>query len=108
MTLHQGQFVPFFFEKNELHRFDYDHYNQRWQAKILQKNMQKYFHKKVSICAYLGCSGRNFPPDANCCICGAFMHLECSPKVSMGDTTAYCSTNCIHFDHDDSNDNSKI
>ncbi len=36
------------------------------------------------------------------------MHLECSPKVSVGDTTAYCSTNCIRFDCDSSIDNSKI
>jgi hypothetical protein len=70
--------------------------------------IQKHLQKKVFICAYLGCSGGNFPPDADCCACGASMHLECSPKVSMGDTTAYCSTNCICFDRDASIDNSKI
>ncbi len=110
MTLCQVRFVTFLYRK-KMRCIDLimTMTIKWWQAKILQNiYIQKHIQKKVSICAYLGCKGRIFPPDADCCVCGASVHLECAPKVSTGDTTAYCSTNCIRFDHDSSIDNSKI
>jgi hypothetical protein len=54
------------------------------KQKFSKKNKKEASPEKNSICAYLGCLGRNFLPDADCYVCGASIHLECSPKVSIG------------------------
>jgi hypothetical protein len=81
----------------------------KWgQQRFSQKNLQKHLQKKLPICAYLGCFGRNFPPDADYFVCGASTHLKCSTKISLDDISAYCSTDCICFVCDTSIDNAKI
>ncbi len=86
----------YYFEKNVLHHFDF----KQWQEKILPKYSQKHLQKKLSMCVYLGCSGRNFLPDADFFICSAYVLFKCFHIVSLDDTNACCSTDCIHFDED--------